>query len=70
MHLPLEGVRILAISQFGAGPYSTMVLAELGAEVIKVEDPSVGGDVRVRSHLMQLKMTACTSSRSIETRKA
>ena len=45
MHLPLEGVRILAISQFGAGPYSTMVLAELGAEVIKVEDPSVGGDI-------------------------
>jgi crotonobetainyl-CoA:carnitine CoA-transferase CaiB-like acyl-CoA transferase len=45
MHLPLEGVRIVAVSQFGAGPYSTMVLAELGAEVIKVEDPSVGGDV-------------------------
>jgi crotonobetainyl-CoA:carnitine CoA-transferase CaiB-like acyl-CoA transferase len=45
MRLPLEGVRILAVSQFGAGPYCTMALAELGAEVIKVEDPSVGGDV-------------------------
>ena len=45
MRLPLEGIRILAVSQFGAGPYATMVLAELGAEVIKVEDPSVGGDV-------------------------
>jgi crotonobetainyl-CoA:carnitine CoA-transferase CaiB-like acyl-CoA transferase len=45
MRLPLEGIRILAVSQFGAGPYSTMALAELGAEVIKVEDPSVGGDV-------------------------
>jgi crotonobetainyl-CoA:carnitine CoA-transferase CaiB-like acyl-CoA transferase len=45
VRLPLEGVRILAISQFGAGPYSTMVLAELGAEVIKIEDPAVGGDV-------------------------
>ena len=43
--LPLEGVRVLAVSQFGAGPYSTMILAELGAEVIKVEDPSTGGDV-------------------------
>jgi crotonobetainyl-CoA:carnitine CoA-transferase CaiB-like acyl-CoA transferase len=43
--LPLEGIRILAVSQFGAGPYSTMVLAELGAEVIKIEDPSTGGDV-------------------------
>jgi crotonobetainyl-CoA:carnitine CoA-transferase CaiB-like acyl-CoA transferase len=45
MRLPLEGVRILAISQFGAGPYSTMILADMGAEVIKVEDPAVGGDV-------------------------
>lgn len=45
MSLPLEGVSILTISQFGAGPYATMILAELGAEVIKIEDPSVGGDV-------------------------
>lgn len=41
----LDGVRILAVSQFGAGPFSTMMLAELGAEVIKIEDPSVGGDI-------------------------
>jgi crotonobetainyl-CoA:carnitine CoA-transferase CaiB-like acyl-CoA transferase len=43
--LPLDGVRVLAVSQFGAGPYATMILAELGAEVIKIEDPSTGGDV-------------------------
>lgn len=45
MSLPLEGIRILTLSQFGAGPYSTMVLAEMGAEVIKIEDPSAAGDV-------------------------
>jgi len=42
---PLEDVRILAVEQYGAGPFGTLHLADLGAEVIKVEDPSVGGDV-------------------------
>jgi crotonobetainyl-CoA:carnitine CoA-transferase CaiB-like acyl-CoA transferase len=42
---PLEGLRILAVSQFGAGPFGTQVLADLGAEIIKIEDPEVGGDV-------------------------
>jgi crotonobetainyl-CoA:carnitine CoA-transferase CaiB-like acyl-CoA transferase len=45
MHRPLEGVRILAVEQYGAGPYGTQLLAELGAEVIKIEAPSMGGDV-------------------------
>src|SRR4051794_23198703 len=42
---PLEDVRILAIEQFGAGPWATLQLADLGAEVIKIEDPGAGGDV-------------------------
>jgi crotonobetainyl-CoA:carnitine CoA-transferase CaiB-like acyl-CoA transferase len=42
--LPLEGVRVLAVEQYGAGPFGSMHLADLGAEVIKIEPPG-GGDV-------------------------
>lgn len=43
--LPLEGIRIIAVEQYGAGPYGSMFLSDLGAEVIKVENPKIGGDV-------------------------
>ncbi len=42
---PLHGLRVLAVEQFGAGPWATMQLADLGADVIKVEDPRSKGDV-------------------------
>ena len=41
---PLQGVRIVSVEQFGAAPYGTMLLADLGAEVIKIENASIGGD--------------------------
>ena len=42
--LPLDGICVLAVEQFGAGPWATLQLADLGADVIKVEDPASGGD--------------------------
>lgn len=42
---PLADVTVLAVEQFGAGPFGTLLLADLGAEIIKIEDPRVGGDV-------------------------
>lgn len=44
--LPLAGYRILAAEQYGAGPYGTMFLAQLGAEVIKIEPPKGGDSAR------------------------
>ncbi|OYQ31640.1 CoA transferase [Niveispirillum lacus] len=45
MTRPLSGVRVIAVEQYGAGPYGSMLLADLGATVIKVENAATGGDV-------------------------
>jgi crotonobetainyl-CoA:carnitine CoA-transferase CaiB-like acyl-CoA transferase len=42
---PLQDVRIVAVEQYGAGPFGSLQLADLGAEVIKVEDARTGGDI-------------------------
>ncbi|MBF6331154.1 CaiB/BaiF CoA transferase family protein [Nocardia transvalensis] len=42
---PLADIRIVSVEQYGAGPFGSLHLADLGAEVIRIEDPRAGGDV-------------------------
>ena len=41
----MTGITVLAVEQYGAGPFGTMLLGDLGAEVIKIENPLGGGDM-------------------------
>ncbi|MEM3641053.1 MAG: CoA transferase, partial [Candidatus Bathyarchaeia archaeon] len=46
MAAPLNGIRVLDLSRVLAGPFCSMILADLGAEVVKVEMPKIGDDTR------------------------
>jgi crotonobetainyl-CoA:carnitine CoA-transferase CaiB-like acyl-CoA transferase len=44
MSRPLAGIRIVDLSRLLPGPFATQFLSDLGAEVVKIEDPASGGD--------------------------
>jgi crotonobetainyl-CoA:carnitine CoA-transferase CaiB-like acyl-CoA transferase len=43
---PLDGIRVIDLSRILAGPYATLLLADMGAEVLKIEEPGKGDDTR------------------------
>ena len=49
MALPLDGIKVLDLSRLLPGPFATLLLADFGAEVIKIEDPIQGDYLRWRA---------------------
>ncbi len=65
----LEGVRVIDMTRVLAGPYCTMILRELGAEVIKIETPNGGDDARHFGPFLDDRQTKSAYFISINTGK-
>ena len=61
MRKPLEGVRVLDFTQFFAGPVCTMLLGDMGAEIIKLENPPIGDGTRYSKTIAHEKSTNFTT---------
>ena len=55
---PLDGIRVLELGQLIAGPFASRLLAEFGADVIKVEPPGTGDPLRSEEHTSELQSPA------------
>ena len=65
---PLDGLRVIDLTRVVAGPFCTMMLGDMGAEVLKIEEPKHGDDSRAWAPF--IKARAVSFSRSTAARRA
>src|SRR5207237_9697200 len=55
----LAGIRVLEVGNFMAAPFCTLQLADLGADVVKIENPDGGDQVRTTAPFLQAESSSC-----------
>ncbi len=55
---PLKGIRVIDLTRIVSGPYCSMVLGDLGAEIIKIEQPKTGDETRAWGPFVEKTVSA------------
>ncbi len=61
---PLQGLKVVELAGIGPGPHAAMVLADLGADVVRVDRPGGGGGLGAPAGMLRASLATCAPLRS------